>query len=211
MPDENVASAEVIWAEMSYGGGSEIPEFVAFRIYQGDKRLTSNTLRRETAVELHRRINRIPEDAPQEISRCIVCNAAAEEAPPGLRKDDAGAWICINRKDCADRMWATGQTQASADEMHHRRHCGACKADEQDRPDYMTLMQWAARESAKYVVDRMGAHRDLPVGDGIQVVMTPAMQVNFRKWVDSFGGRLFQIPVSDDDLPTYGVTMKEGF
>lgn len=139
MPDD-------IFAEMSDGNGN----FVSFRIFVGAQRISSTTLRREIAVELHRRINRIPEDAP-EVSCCAVCNATAEEAPPGLRKDDAGAWLCYDRKACVDRMWAAGQTQASADEMYHRQHCAACRAIEGHTP---SLIEWAARESARYVVDR---------------------------------------------------------
>ena len=39
----------------------------------------------------------------------------------------------------------------------------------------------------------------------IQVVMTSGIQETFRQWLASRGRHLFPIPVSDDDLPTYGI------
>jgi hypothetical protein len=157
MPDE-------IWAEISSGiATKEMPEFVAFRVFHRAQRIISVTLRREVAVELHRRVNRIPEeplhegglpcepayhchgrvhcscadchDAGKEsrftdlspMRRCTVCNATAEEAPPGLRKDGTGAWLCVSRHDCIDRMWKASDGMVTVDELHHRMHCAACR------------------------------------------------------------------------------------
>jgi hypothetical protein len=85
-------------------------------------------LPRETAIELHRRINRIPEVPSADIPRCAVCNATATETSP----------------EC-------------------------------------------------------------------QVVMTPSMYRAYEKWLDSNGMYAFGIPVSDDDLPTFGIGSKDGF
>jgi hypothetical protein len=175
-----------IWAEISYGGDDfKPPEFVAFRIFLGAQRIISVTLRREIAVELHRRVNRIPEalhegglpcepayhchgrvhcscadchdsgESPylpdlNPMRRCTVCNATAEEAPPGLRKDGTGEWLCVSRGDCIDRMWKASDGMVTVDELHHRMHCAACRSSS-DIHD--SLARWAAKHAAEYMIE----------------------------------------------------------
>jgi hypothetical protein len=193
MPDD-------IYAEISYGDSGSVPDFVAFRIFQGDRRISSTTLRREIAVELHRRINRIPEAAPEPGPFCVVCHAIAEDAPPGLYHDGEGRWLCVSRVECIERSMKDDPEPEPLHDgglpcgpnyhCHGKLHCSCDKCHDGGPNSRLP---------------------DLRPDEPCQVVMTPSMYRAYEKWLDSNGMYAFGIPVSDDDLPTYGIGSKDGF